>query len=1099
MIGNENFLKVSRRALIILLFLVTSIIDTDSAQAALGCHVCHTMPPLDSVAGDRLPASGAFKGNHQGHSSSAVASCVPCHGETVSSYGANHSAPPPGSGSKPVIRLASALNNYSISHTMATYSRGTFFNQTSVPPTPLGTCSSVNCHFESATPAWGTANFTSPSDCDKCHGAPPSAIDPGSHAKHAASYPGVINCQKCHPNNTTFQHATSAGNRPLNVNFAAVPNNGSGSYTGPLNDYLPSQNNVFGNCTATYCHSPGTKSNAPFIAPNQTATWGGSLGCAGCHAATPLTGSHSGHVATTYGVPVTCYKCHAATVTAGMTISSTTNHVNKLINVAFSSTTTAVFGKYSGFLTPMQKNPGSGYASCENVYCHSSGQGANGTLSPTYSKPKWGVSASGKCGTCHDSGFHGGSPITSGSHTKHIFNDFNGAQSQNICGVCHYGSGFTDTACSQCHFDGGKLDTLHVNHNVDVSFTTKFGGTYSGSPEPGDGYGSCDSNYCHSDGKATPTTYTTPTWGNVASGACGTCHGVTAAAPPASTSHVKHVGSAYPYIIACAACHSGKVQITANSTIQPVYTNLTSHVNKLRDVKFNSVSPFGTYSSVNQSCRNLYCHSIGNLNVTAGALPAVYNGKKYTRQTWSGTLSCNGCHGRSTEDGEPDYTNGGPGAITANSHSKHLSFGDISCSECHRRTTVNGTTIRTDFFPSSHVNTITNDIFFNLSGTLSNNGTYTKATKTCTTVACHSNGRGTYKSAQWGVTDNCDYCHPIAALGGSHAKHVDLSQTVSFYTYTANRSTPSGHNFGCSNCHPLSTSNSHPILPIMLDFRPGVGGVGMLRSKNSAAITAYGPVGTASSGTTADSVTNSVVKCLNVYCHSNGYAINTVFATTPDWYGGTFSGDKCANCHGNSPNSTIVGSAAHYSTNFMGQGVTDGHLVGIHYDTIFTGTDGMAPIGTSNVSGHGNATTATTMGCNLCHNATVTITNNDKNTVCASCHNGTQAALRSESAISNKSNHVNGMADVVFNPIRIRSKAQMLNSAVITPYSTVWTRNGGYKNPGSYDEAKDALNTATMWDSATKTCSNVSCHNNQPVRWGSTNGTTSCQRCHPNM
>ncbi|EKE23009.1 MAG: Cytochrome C family protein, partial [uncultured bacterium] len=254
MIGNNNFIKVSRRALILLVLLALSIIDADHAHAALACNVCHSMPPTDSATGDRLPATGAFKGNHQGHSSSSVDSCVPCHGAEVSAYTASHSAPPPGSGSKPVIRLTSALNNYSIGHNLAAYSRGTFFNQTTIPPNPMGTCSSVNCHFETTTPAWGTTNFVAPTDCDKCHGAPPAAIDPGSHAKHNTYYPGADNCLKCHPNNTTFQHATSAGNRPLNVTFAAAPNNGSGSYSGPLNDYLPSQTNTFGNCTATYCH-----------------------------------------------------------------------------------------------------------------------------------------------------------------------------------------------------------------------------------------------------------------------------------------------------------------------------------------------------------------------------------------------------------------------------------------------------------------------------------------------------------------------------------------------------------------------------------------------------------------------------------------------------------------------------------------------------------------------------------------------------------------------------------------------------------------------------------------------------------------------------
>ncbi|EKD78905.1 MAG: high-molecular-weight cytochrome c, partial [uncultured bacterium] len=310
MYGNEYFIMVSRRAWLLLVFLALSMVVAAPAYAELACNVCHGMPPLDSAAGGRQPASGAFKGNHQRHSSDSVNSCIPCHGSAVSSYNAAHR----GTGSKSVIKITWALNNYSIGHNLAAYSRGTFFNQTTVPPNPLGTCSNVNCHFENSTPDWGTANFVSPTDCDMCHGAPPSGASSGaagSHAKHDTYYPGVTNCQKCHPNNTTFQHATSAGNRPLAISFAVAPNNGSGVYSGPLNDYLPSQANTFGNCTATYCHSNGKKVLGNFSS-NMVASWGGSLTCKGCHksdnasADIMATGSHGRHVNASKHYTISC-------------------------------------------------------------------------------------------------------------------------------------------------------------------------------------------------------------------------------------------------------------------------------------------------------------------------------------------------------------------------------------------------------------------------------------------------------------------------------------------------------------------------------------------------------------------------------------------------------------------------------------------------------------------------------------------------------------------------------------------------------------------------------------------------------------------------
>ncbi|WP_145026279.1 CxxxxCH/CxxCH domain c-type cytochrome, partial [Geobacter argillaceus] len=521
-----------------------------------------------------------------------------------------------------------------------------------------------------------------------------------------------------------------------------------------------------------------------------------------------------------------------------------------------------------------------------------------------------------------------------------------------------------------------------------------------------------------------------------------------------------------------------------------------NHVNKFID--FSSVRGGGStkYNGSTKLCTNIYCHSNGNPGSLVYVNPAAWNSAT--------TYGCNGCHGTSGF-GAPDYANGGAGTTTANSHSKHVSQLNITdttgCAVCHRRTVDMATANKLRNYSTLHLNGTAN-VTFNTTRAGSS-ATWTSGTGTCSSVICHGNGLGAYQSPQWGATDNCGFCHPIASLGGAHAKHLDLTQTPVFYTFTANRSSGDDstgkYYFGCSSCHPLVNGN-HTSGTIVLDLRPSVAGVGTLRSKNSAAITATGPAGTTNGGTTADSVSGSVVKCLNIYCHSNGYSTSMVYANTPNWYGGSFTGDRCANCHGNSPNSTIAGSPAHYNSNFLGTGITGGHVVGIHYDGIFSGTNGLATPGTGTTNSHGNALYSTTINCNICHYATVTSANNDKNIVCNTCHNGIQATLRGNATIANKANHVNGSVKVAFNSINEFSKAQLRTGSQGTaPYNTAWTRNSGYKGAGSYDSAQAVFNTAAMWDSSTKTCSNIACHNGQSVTWGSTGGATTCQSCHPSL
>lgn len=301
------------------------------------------------------------------------------------------------------------------------------------------------------------------------------------------------------------------------------------------------------------------------------------------------------------------------------------------VDVAFDSTNTAILGTYSGRLSPMQKTPGSGYAKCGNVYCHSNGQGSGGTWPPTYSTPKWGESDAAKCGSCHDHGLHNSGPLLkTGSHLKHLNYDFGVKDKENICGICHYGTGFVepDGNCGQCHYSPkAALTTKHINHKVDVDFVSKFGGTYNGTPEPGDGYSYCSSTYCHSNGTSVSTAEIpvnrSPDWGASGSLACNGCHDYPPSylnGNPKANSHASHSG------FGCGVCHA---ETSADGTI---ITAITKHVNKSYDLQPGAGYSFiYSYSAGGGTCSSISCHFNKNA-------------------MWGAILKCGDCHTSSPGD-----------------------------------------------------------------------------------------------------------------------------------------------------------------------------------------------------------------------------------------------------------------------------------------------------------------------------------------------------------------------------------------------------------------------------------------------------------------
>lgn len=634
--------------------------------------------------------------------------------------------------------------------------------------------------------------------CGDCHNNPPvdgtARNNPegavvGSHNKHATTYSYA--CTVCHVNNTTYNH------RNGNIEMISPLNNHSGTYSKGIS-FSQSNNPTLGNCSNTYCHSTGTggtsqTGDARPVAANTSPTWGnnGTIACNSCHGSeagndgtgrphyTSGTPKANSHETSSKHASLTCDKCHNQTTTTGNTITTYANHANRVYNVNGTGT-----DPYTLTYT-YDANGGT----CSTAYCHSNVQTVPPGGALTYQTPAWGNAASGACGTCHGSDTDP-TKMATATHTKHVST-----------------TGY-NFVCSTCHSGAGSGTTKHADYSVDVAINATIGGgTYSGTPQPGDAYGSCSSIYCHSQGQSNtapfpPTGNLAATWNTTFTESCRACHNAAVSVTPADSTdimatnkHGSHINnaSAIGKTVGCAECHK------ATASSDTAISGFANHVNKLVNVKFDNVinldtdSP--TYNGASTtgaagatknpgtavgSCANVYCHSSGNLGA----------GSNLTFRTiaWNGAaIGCDGCHGDQAGKAHPVYANGGAGNVNANSHPAHVEGGK-TCDICHVETTQDTavypalpTTVRTDLTPSRHINR-TENVTFNTTKAGAS-AAWTAGTKTCSNLACHG-------SAQWGGPPmDCISCHS-AALGdrrqvtGAGGDFVRQSRHVSNGTTT---------------------------------------------------------------------------------------------------------------------------------------------------------------------------------------------------------------------------------------------------------------------------------------------------------------------------
>jgi len=670
---------------------------------------------------------------------------------------------------------------------------------------------------------------------------------------------------------------------------------------------------------------------------------------------------------------------------------------------------------------------------CANVYCHTNGKGA-----PPATAVNWLTGPSLSCKSCHGGlGSYYGEPMYA--------NDGPGAANANSHPK-HVGASGAGQTCQNCHgftmdgtgFNGGGN---HTNRIIDVIASNFKSFAYDADSK------TCSNISCHSgNGMFIPVDVQ---WGAAMPSDCSGCHGGNAAATTKMTSnyHTAHINNASVLgaNLGCVDCHANTV-----SSDRFISTS-ANHLNGLANFS-------GAKSGKNKtSCQAAYCHSSGK-------------GVAGTAVNWTTagtTLDCKGCHGGGTSQaGEPVYASGAAGSFTANSHPKHAGTtgADAACQNCHG-TTMSGTALTAT---GVHLNK-TIDVVQGNSKTFG----YISGTKTCSNISCHG---GPGKTAQWGATLDCAGCHPT--LSNAHNRHVgtiSLASINGFDNFTANRSAGVGsgpttaYGFGCANCHPVTESASHMNGAVDVVLSPGPG-AGTLKNKNT-------------NGSDNGSY-NGDKTCDVVYCHGDGKSALVIGANgkAPAW-NGSFANttDRCANCHGNQPTTS-----AHVA-----------HAVGIHYDNTFSGTSGKLPsTGAQAVNAaHGAGNRATTINCNICHSATITVSCNDKNTLCISCH---ATNVKGNAELANLAMHVNGNKNIQFADVTIATKAQVGESAFNSYTAAMeggWSRNRGYKNfTSSYDVTKTTLFSTASFSAGD--CSNVACHAGKPVKW---TDTISCNNCHSRL
>lgn len=1098
--------------------LTTSAATTVSATGTKTCTVyCHS-------AGQSADGTSDVPASYSAPVWDGSVACGSCH---------NTNAPNPmiDTGSHVAHLIISGVNGCSDCHTGAANDASAYASATHVNGlidvansyskggargNGYGSCATAVCHNDGTTnplssPTWGTNSAM----CSQCHGAVPAT---GSHTAHLTEKVNgsYITCGNCHKDAVQSVSPPSAPDHlDGNVDVKDVTDGDLGY---PPNVAKHTSGSGYSSCTLATCHSSAYSSGTV-----TTPVWGEISTCGSCHTidatGAPATGSHNKHLTTV----AVCGNCHDGAV---KDTSGGTGHIDGNIDVT------------NNYASNVAKHTaGSGYSTCSNIYCHSNVQAPGGNSAATiYATPAWGSGAL-TCSSCHTD-MSTTEDLTLGTHKRHT----------NTPGVAQF-------SCSMCHGAGYSPTTVtyptHVNGNIDLSFTSQAAGTTylpAGLNPPGNGYGTCSTSNCHGRGIRNWGTYTTLT-------TCEKCHGSAATAQAGqgfkdtagntgsvyAGTHVSHLSATHNYSIpiTCDKCHtvpSAPSDAGHNDTAVPAELNFASmatHNRLVGTVYTSAMVP--TYSgSPSGQCSNTYCHAgVRETNDNGDDLGPQGSGPapQWGDPAYLGGSGCGKCHGDGIgSSGRPGYPHENYSLNCAACHThvaqSNTSFADKSkhvngslewdvdaCIDCHSfessRPLIGAHVLHTD--PDYMLST------FQFSGTATS-GTVntlidTSASFTSATVGQYlriTSGSNIYDQAK--ITANTATSLTLAAslpnsIANGNTYEVRSAKRLSagdygdpswIYDISYKDGFPK---YACGTCHPMSDPAIRNNGSVELDLNPAHAAAGTVKTKNSP-IGPYAPMSSTGEWVNPTRVSGSSVICNGIYCHSNGYVSGTgayLYQETPNWYSVTITSsgtvisepwssvDRCAQCHGNSPNTGgKAGSTAHAK-----------HVVGVHYNDLFSGTVGEMSSSAVSSAAHGDPLSSTTINCNICHNDTVSVTYNSGNTLCSSCHSDTNTPATGNErmyVVPTNTSHINGTVNVIFaSATTIKSRAQVRDTiSTVNELNNSWTRTNGYKASNSYDASKGTPQYSAG------TCLTAACHNGTPMEWEQA-GPLSCNACHKGL
>lgn len=429
-------------------------------------------------------------------------------------------------------------------------------------------------------------------------------------------------------------------------------------------------------------------------------------------------------------------------------------------------------------------------------------------------------------------------------------------------------------------------------------------------------------------------------------------------------------------------------------------------------------------------------------------------------------MDCNKCHAMPPKDSHietpatPEKKDPFTGAVPGR-HQTHATAAETSCAVCHNNSG----------YGNSHRNKV---IDFKDSigygrkpldpGFMNQTSVPPNPLATCSTAACHSNGKGVNRvTPAWSSTApaTCDTCHDSQPSTNKHGTHL------AYY----------GGPDACVKCHSNHTTFAHATSAMWgraIDVR-------FATAPNT-------------SGTFTPNVVQANASCSALYCHSNGQTGGAQVFATPTWGGSA----TCASCHGDATADTLSGKHAKHVNNAVVLG-SDYGCVQCHSATVSNNTT------IADKAKHVDGNKDVSAACSSCHqdgkgtDKSVGLDWNGAATLdCKGCHGANGTSIAGEPDYANTSagdtranshgKHVTGAADCV----NCHSKTTTNGTSIIANNQ----HTDGFIN-------YTAGNGKTFNKLADKTCSNISCHSGGGIvqnvgnaQWGAT---LDCQGCHSTL